>query len=491
MLNSYFYLFYYSIFYLRVFLAWCVINKIKRYKMIGFKTFLLQEAYNYRPTSSDEIKDENLKELFILLKSLFPEESEPIAIDTKTKKAKVKKSLKSEVLNLPADTKNKILNNKAFYDFGNGSSNKNRRSMMSAIEDFGEIGVIEYLKKEFKTPEELGLDFYIDNPDVFQDWYNTFVASKKAIISLLKKPISNYYILHDARDTSDFDKVLKKFFKKSGMSKHNWNASDIFIIDKSNFTKIIKELNQIVNSLEGNQLIGIFNTKIYELYTEGLLYPISLKKVPNNKPSATVEYSNIPTETLTYADIKIDYFLCNFDLNTKEIGSIRFKNMDTDLPVTFQHNGQPPGYVTTQTEVTSDGSSTSGKIGKVPAFFVSNIMAEYNDYRIDSVKWFGSRKNKFGNFTKDKVKDTIDRYKYLTRKRYVKNNLSLSEFQDLISRREQLSDTEQDNLMMKIQGLRIQYFFAKNEKDISDIVNRMIFAAKKIGKENSFFIKVY
>jgi hypothetical protein len=48
-----------------------------------------------------------------------------------------------------------------------------------------------------------------------------------------------------------------------------------------------------------------------------------------------------------------------------------------------------------------------------------------------------------------------------------------------------------ENMVMKIQGLKIMCFFIKNKKDLSSIMNKMINGAKKIDDSNGFFIKIY
>ena len=48
-----------------------------------------------------------------------------------------------------------------------------------------------------------------------------------------------------------------------------------------------------------------------------------------------------------------------------------------------------------------------------------------------------------------------------------------------------------ENMVMKIQGLKIMHFFIKNKKNLSTIMNKMINGAKKINPDNGFFIKIY
>ena len=48
-----------------------------------------------------------------------------------------------------------------------------------------------------------------------------------------------------------------------------------------------------------------------------------------------------------------------------------------------------------------------------------------------------------------------------------------------------------ENMVMKIQGLKIMHFFITNKKDLSAIMNKMINGAKKVSDTNGFFIKIY
>ncbi len=456
---------------------------------MNFKTYLFNEAFNFRPTSIKEISKlknaKELQDLFDLLQTHFPHVKEPLAIDIDKGTAKIVKDLEVDIglMKLKAT----VLNNKAFSAFGNGSSNKNRRSMMSQIEDFGEIATIDSLTKKMEVPEDSGQQFFIEDPAAFKDWQNTFKQTKLAIQSFAKNSLDQYDFLHDARDKSSFNKVIKRFLKKSKMGKHNWSPADTFMILKSDFGKIVKELNYIVDSYDGNNLITIFNAKFFDYYNDGSLYSISLKKIDG---SYKTEFSNIPKENVDFNELKIERFICNFKLDTKEIGTFRFKHKK-GTSVVIQHNQQPPGFSTTQTEIVNDGSASAGKVGKVPTFFVSNIMEEYGESRIERMTYFGTKRNKLQNFDSQKRKKAIAQYKVVSKYRGVETSLSYSEFKDLVMNAENLNDQELNNFVSKIQGLNMQYFFISNKDQITEIINRMILAAKKIGPNNPFFIKVY
>jgi hypothetical protein len=52
-------------------------------------------------------------------------------------------------------------------------------------------------------------------------------------------------------------------------------------------------------------------------------------------------------------------------LKAKKIGLFTFNNTDTKKQINMQVRGFPHGYGTAQTEITSDGTPTGGRLGKV------------------------------------------------------------------------------------------------------------------------------
>jgi hypothetical protein len=156
----------------------------------------------------------------------------------------------------------------------------------------------------------------------------------------------------------------------------------------------------------------------------------------------------------------------------------------------MQVRGFPHGYGTAQTEITSDGTPTGGRLGKVSTKVVDSVLGQYNDERISSIRYFGTRP--FENINEAKCKEIYDMYETVIKDTKVKNEekISYKEFKKLIEvakRNRRIAE----NMVMKIQGLKIMHFFIKNKKDVSTIMNKMINGAKKISPDNGFFIKIY
>ena len=234
----------------------------------------------------------------------------------------------------------------------------------------------------------------------------------------------------------------------------------------------------------------MFNDKIYKLYDKKIMYTISLKQI--TAPKARIEKNNKPgTVVAANYNIEIAKFNCNLTTEGKEIGLFTFNNTTTKKQISMQVRGFPHGYGTAQTEITSDGTPTGGRLGKVSTKVVDNVMGLYNDARISSIRYFGTPEP-FSDFDENKCKEVYRMYETVIKEPKVKNekNISYKEFKKLIEVAKSKRSIA-ENMVMKIQGLKIMHFFVKNKKDLSTIMNKMINGAKKINPNNGFFIKIY
>ena len=143
-------------------------------------------------------------------------------------------------------------------------------------------------------------------------------------------------------------------------------------------------------------------------------------------------------------------------------------------------------------EITSDGSKTGGRLGKVSTRIVDSVLSNYNDSRINSISFFGNKPNFFSNFKDPIIKETYNWYKTVVSHRSVTdaNPLTFEQYKQLIERAK--TDYIIAEIMcIKLQGLKFMYFFITHEKDISTIMNNILNGAKKISTDNGFNIKIY
>ena len=372
-----------------------------------------------------------------------------------------------------------------------GMGGKSRNTLGKALANAGELATVMSLQKDIKTAKDTKQSIFVNNPDAFADWYNTFQLTKPAVKKIVGS-LNNFDIIHDATDQSEFGKTITLFLKKAKISKQDsWNPADIYIVNKSARVKIINALKKIVDTYDvSDGLVTMFNNKLYKLYEDKLMFPISLKQIIAEK--ANVDYTNVPgTIKVSDYNIKIEKFNCDLTTEGKEIGLFTFLNDDTKKKINLQVRGFPHSYGVAQTEITSDGTPSGGRLGKIPTKVVDSVMSQYKDARINSIRYFGTPKP-FESFDENKIKETYKMYETVIKESKVSNQKSLSykEYVKIINIAKSNMDIAK-NMAMKIQGLKIMHFFVKNKKDLSGIMNKMINGAKKISDSNGFFIKIY
>jgi len=371
-----------------------------------------------------------------------------------------------------------------------GMGGKSRNTLGKALADAGELATVMSLQKDIKTAKDTGQPIFENNPEAFADWYNTFQLTRPAVKKIVGT-INSYDIIHDATDKSNFGTTITEFLKKAKIGNSNsWNPADIYMVKKSARVKVINDLKKIVETYDiSDGLVNMFNNKLYEFYKQKILYPISLKQIIAEE--ANVDYANIPgTIKVSNYKIEIEKFNCDLTTEGKEIGLFTFMNKDTKKKILMQVRGFPHGYGTAQTEITSDGSLTGGRLGKVSTKVVDSVMSQYKDARINSIRYFGTPKP-FSNFDENKIKETYDMYETVIKESKVYNvkKISKIEFKNILAATSNMEIAK--TMAMKIQGLKIMHFFVKNKKDLSGIMNKMINGAKKISDSNGFFIKIY
>lgn len=371
-----------------------------------------------------------------------------------------------------------------------GMGGTSRNALGKQLSDAGELATVMSLRKDIKNARDTGQSIFVNNPEAFADWLLTFQYTRPAVKKIVGS-LNNFDIIHDATDKSDFTNTITLFLRKAKLSKDSWNPADIYIINKLARNKVTDDLKKIVKTYEiKDGLVNIFNDKLYKLYEKKILYPISLKQLITEK--ASVDYNNIPGKTkVSDYNIKIEKFNCNLTAEGKEIGLFTFKNVDTGKQILLQVRGFPHSYGVAQTEITSDGTLTGGRLGKISTSIIDNVLAQYKDARIDSIKYFGTPKP-FENFDETKIKETYNMYETVIKnsKVFTERFLKYKDYVKLIQTSKSNIEIAK-NMCMKIQGLKIMHFFVKNEKNLSAIMNKMINGAKKISDSNGFFIKIY
>jgi len=364
---------------------------------------------------------------------------------------------------------------------------KSVNSIGKELADAAELATVKSLTHQILTEEDTGQQLFIDDKSAFNRWKKTFEKTAPAVHDLIDGNIGNYHIVHDATDTGTFGMTINKFTRKAKLTKDSWNPADVFLVDKSQFSNIVEHFNLIIDENSGDLMISLFNKSMFDFYDDGLLYPISLKQITSN--SAKVELTNVPGKSAsTFDDISIKKIGLNLTKDNKEVGLFTFDNNSTGKVISMQIRGFPHGYTTTQMEITSDGSVSGGRLGKVPSKVVDKVLYEFGGERIKSIKFFGKS---FREFDKIKTAMVYEWFKDSLKNSNVSSSerLTLNEFSELI----EMAKTDfslAEKLCIKIQGLYFIQFFTSQQNNISLILNKLINGAKKIDVNNGFFIKI-
>lgn len=129
----------------------------------------------------------------------------------------------------------------------------NINSQGKKLADAGEkatINAIELYVQNMviKKPEDTNEQLFIDNPNAFYKWQNTFDKTPKIIDSIVQSNLSDYIFAHDGSSDNEFADIVNKIVKEIGGSKDSWNPADLWIIKKDKFLYIKEEINKILEN---------------------------------------------------------------------------------------------------------------------------------------------------------------------------------------------------------------------------------------------------
>jgi len=183
-------------------------------------------------------------------------------------------------------------------------------------------------------------------PKVIEFLYNRKGFWKKALESQMEaffrdgklKSGNDYFIMRADMIPKDYDpyraynelsyKVRGKLGFRGTIDKDKWNPSDVWIFTKSSQDKLKKFLSlfnsQLLNQTEYSvKMMEKLNNKIYSLFKEGLLYPVSLK-APTGQ--AKIVFENDTASDLTKV---VKYDEIDFS-DTNQDAKIRFSVDEVD-----------------------------------------------------------------------------------------------------------------------------------------------------------------
>ena len=348
-------------------------------------------------------------------------------------------------------------------------------------------------------------EFLKDYPEIYLSWIETFENTPKAIKKIIPD-VNQFLCIHDETckiyDNGKFDKgdggfcdYIVKIAKMGGFSsKDAYCPADLWVVRKNKLNEYNKILKEIVSTPES--AVERCNAFILSSYENGDLFPVSLKKLDKNFKIEIHKRTAVPVYKVGFAQV---------DMRMGPIGAmlgqLKYKNENPNAGgfIKFQMRAPTLGFTNIQFPFMSDGTKGSGKNameGKCPLKTMCEIMKSYGNYKtIPLAKdYFGAPKDGdyFSKITDSDIKEWWKMYSYCKTKSYVNDETPLNKIEDLYTLfNEAKTDGElAAKLCIKIQGLFCLYFLCKEDKHISDIISRMLNAAKKITGKNAFFIKI-
>ncbi len=398
---------------------------------------------------------------------------------------------------------------------------KNANSSGKALADAGERATIKSLQGvQFNSVQDTEEPLFINNPEWYSAWQNTFLLSRNALKGYIGfDPANAYKIIHDATPGDTVRDLIHNIVKLSKVAKDSWCPADVWIFKThecysqiqsklKTYLKTCRENTEIkgINILVG--LSNILGKYITDRVGMGELIPVSLKQIKTSAKCISIDARN---KKYPDYDCEIQHFNCDLNPhNGKEIGLFYFLNKKTNNKITMQVRGFPHGYTIAQTEITSDGSETGGRVGKVPTYTIDFLTGEEPvDYlnnsrlidvpRINSIEYFGraQKEEYFTTFNNAKINEVYSWFEFI--QKHPKVNVVRYTKEEFIRDIEEAKHDPElaANLCIKIQGLRMMKFFVINEinrKQLSHtsfIIQRMVMSALKMDKFCLPYVKLF
>lgn len=373
-------------------------------------------AYNYRPKSSQDIKDlgvvtskeKVLVSLFEEMKSSFGKSfDEFITIETGNAgfgNAKILNDFKNMVdIN---SYKKKYIG--ISLKFGNGS-NPSSNAPTTQQQELITLKIFEELlsskTKNYKKFEQMLptlLEIYPNLP-YEKSWYNSFELQFNQIEKETKLPNSKFDVYN--RDGGFMDYISKLVNTKFDIAKKDsWNPADIWILRSSAYKKYEAMLDEAVSIQECNAIL-------VSAYNNTDIVGVSLKK--NDGKKLNYDLVNLKSST---KESSVDYskFILNIPYNEK---TKSFTSVTSQLEVKYQNKTYRMGVKSNQAQIGNItyefvGTGAAAFLGKVPKDMLKlelkkdgYLMPEHTHYMKFDRKDF---ENKISIIKRNKTLFTID-----------------------------------------------------------------------------------
>lgn len=254
-------------------------------------------------------------------------------------------------------------------------------------------------------------------------WYVAFLKQARALIKYLghqegTKDSSYLYAWYDGKPeeipssstTTLINSVWQNFTPQQqkifGSQKDSWNTVDVYMVKKSEESKLKRSIGELekelnVPGLSPEIYIGTINAFMSQALKEKILIPISLKKVTPGASEASLKETNIEVgpDKLSVKDAKIETPLkTNFEI-FKDGNQLNFNTNSLTTNVNFTAGKYyTPYYWETRmsgnnqkTELKDRVSNPAGKLikaeaqaGSIPVPMMKKLIRDFGRYDIDA-----------------------------------------------------------------------------------------------------------
>ena len=314
-------------------------------------------------------------------------------------------------------------------------------------------------------------------PDLIEDksWQESFHAQEKVFESI-KRDFNQFNgSLVFNRDRGFMDDISKKVKQFGITQKDSWNPADIWIHTPG----VFKELKDIDDLYK-------LNHKMIELFNEGKLMGISLKKTGK---TAKYELTNFK-QTIKK---NLGFIKGNLFLNIKPTGEF----INDELSYDMNH---PDGTINVQirmfpkkaksnVQVSYKLKGAKAEMGKVPSAFRNTIYKHITSCNFPNGKDMPLTREQYVK-NKDAYKLKVN--KLISSQYIITNITTFEEFDSAVIAMFDKKDYSQTELCAKFQCIEIAFQFAKlNTSALDELVTDWAYAAQKKGNEFGPFIKVF
>lgn len=254
-------------------------------------------------------------------------------------------------------------------------------------------------------------------------WYVAFLKQARALIKYLghqegTKDSSYLYAWYDGKPeeipssstTTLINSVWQNFTPQQqkifGSQKDSWNTVDVYMVKKSEESKLKRSIGELekelnVPGLSPEIYIGTINALMSQALKEKILIPISLKKVTPGASEASLKETNVEVgpDKLSVKDAKIETPLkTNFEI-FKDGNQLNFNTNSLTTNVNFTAGKYyTPYYWETRmsgnnqkTELKDRVSNPAGKLikaeaqaGSIPVPMMKKLIRDFGRYDIDN-----------------------------------------------------------------------------------------------------------